>query len=123
MTISPNTEGRFGVLGECDVFWGSHGCDLKYGHDGLCVCGDEETGLCMAAPADDPAWLFFGADAEERGYRIWKHKTFAWYWLPHWKGLLLTFYRWELWLGFPHFWHTERNWGHFNKKMAKSTCA
>ena len=51
--------------------------------------------------------------------RIWKHKTFAWYWLPRWKGLLLTFYRWEIWLGFPHFWHTERNWGHFNKKMAK----
>lgn len=22
----------------CDTYWGSHGCDLDFGHDGPCIC-------------------------------------------------------------------------------------
>jgi hypothetical protein len=36
--------------GKCNTFWGSHGCDLLFGHDGPCVCGandpDGLDGLC-----------------------------------------------------------------------------
>jgi hypothetical protein len=24
----------------CDTYWGSHGCDLSLGHEGLHICGD-----------------------------------------------------------------------------------
>jgi hypothetical protein len=27
----------------CDIFWGSHGCDLPEGHDGQHMCGDDCT--------------------------------------------------------------------------------
>lgn len=31
----------------CNTFWGSHGCDLPYGHDGPCICGSRDPdGLC-----------------------------------------------------------------------------
>lgn len=25
--------------GSCDIYWGTHGCDLDAGHYGVCQCG------------------------------------------------------------------------------------
>lgn len=42
----------------CEVYWGSHGCDLARGHDGYCRCD------CSPDPADtgDGAYPYFGPE-------------------------------------------------------------
>ena len=35
-------------LSSCKTFWGSHGCDRPPGHNGLCMCGTPQDGLCSA---------------------------------------------------------------------------
>lgn len=63
MKDSPETAGeRMAANGECNTFWGSHGCDLKAGHTGLHVCSpgelDEDPsvapGDCSSASTGDP---------------------------------------------------------------------
>lgn len=63
---------------ECEVYWGSHGCRFKRGHEGLCECDccecPRHTGLsmelrgCVAkSPYYGPETRFYGADVEARG--------------------------------------------------------
>jgi hypothetical protein len=75
-----------GVMADCRVYWGSHGCDLDRGHDGLCECGccdcpdgahngvtapaDDEGVLCVAkSPYYGPETEFYGEDAKAR--KLW----------------------------------------------------
>jgi len=64
----------------CRVYWGSHGCDLRRGHEGPCECDCCECGpghpvspeiteyLCVAKPPYyGPDTLFYGEDVEARG--------------------------------------------------------
>lgn len=63
----------------CDVYWGSHGCHLERGHEGMCECDccdcpegahphPEPNVLCVAkAPYYGPNTRFYGDDVETRG--------------------------------------------------------
>lgn len=66
----------------CQVYWGSHGCELSRGHEGDCECtccecinhpDDYDTigYLCVAkAPYYGPETNFYGDDAAGRGLRL-----------------------------------------------------
>ncbi len=61
----------------CRVYWGSHGCQLNRGHDGVCVCDDScrpdadeiADGMIDAGrpPYYGPDTVFYGEDAADRG--------------------------------------------------------
>ena len=65
--------------GNCRVYWGSHGCDFKRGHEGSCACDccecpdhphhpEEDEWTCVAKPPYyGPETRFYGEDAEARG--------------------------------------------------------
>lgn len=66
--------------GLCQVYWGSHGCDKPYGHEGLCECDccdcevhpypdwPDTDVLCVAKPPYyGPETRFYGEDVAERG--------------------------------------------------------
>lgn len=47
---------------DCRVYWASHGCCLKRGHEGECYCD------CEDGPQErHPGTVFYGEDAEARG--------------------------------------------------------
>lgn len=54
--------------GSCGTYWGSHGCDLTAGHEGLHVCGTPGVGHCSAVlpwGEGDTAilwWSYIGED-------------------------------------------------------------
>ncbi len=67
---------RSSLKSDCDVYWGSHGCDLGSGHHGwhdcdCCDCGDahpwpEPDVLCVARfPYYGSHTRFYGDDAED----------------------------------------------------------
>ncbi len=59
----------------CEVFWGSHGCDLPRGHDGYCRCdcADDEDAVPLAEggcnvgayPYYGPETILYGRDVRE----------------------------------------------------------
>ena len=64
----------------CDVYWGSHGCELPRGHEGTCECDcctcehhpypdwPATNALCVAkAPYYGPETRFYGDDVAARG--------------------------------------------------------
>ncbi len=69
--------------GDCRVYWGSHGCDLRRHHAGSCVCdcaidydelpsredlyNDEAWSNVGAEPYYGPGTVFYGEDAAARG--------------------------------------------------------
>jgi hypothetical protein len=53
-------------LGACNIFWGSHGCQLRYAHAGAHVCccdcvahPDADSGCVGAAPYYGPDTRFY----------------------------------------------------------------
>ena len=65
--------------GNCRVYWGSHGCDFKRGHEGSCACDccecpdhphhpEEDEWTCVAKPPYyGPETRFYGEDVAARG--------------------------------------------------------
>lgn len=65
----------------CRVYWGSHGCDLGFGHEGYCrcecavsrceedFCGEEVGGWCIAGEcsANVGAYPYYGDDTRFYG--------------------------------------------------------
>lgn len=54
----------------CNIFWGSHGCDLPVGHDGghVCDCGSEaaDTLVTFSINVGPREWIPADADLVER---------------------------------------------------------
>lgn len=57
-------------MSDCRVYWGSHGCDLEFGHEGphfcCCECAthpDEDSGCVGAWPYYGDITRFYGEDA------------------------------------------------------------
>lgn len=66
----------------CEVYWGSHGCQYEYGHEGWCDCGCDsdppEEGDVGAFPYYGPGTNFYGADAPEMQAKFnvyWEDQT------------------------------------------------
>jgi hypothetical protein len=64
--------------GRCDVYWGTHGCQLARGHKGHCECWccdcenhqpDNDDGCVGKYPYYGPNTRFYGNDVKARGLR------------------------------------------------------
>lgn len=72
----------------CDIYWGSHGCKYRHGHDGphICSCCEDPSGHtdaghdpdCVGAPPYyGPETRFYGDDVPE-GWLLAK-EWFSWW--------------------------------------------
>jgi len=66
----------------CDTFWGSHGCDLESGHEGVHVCGSRDPeGVCSQMRKTDEVghgevrFRYYGTDRKWGEWTPWNWFT------------------------------------------------